>query len=140
MRPCASSRGRRPEPIRLAAAGVEIVPGDLRDPASIARAVKDADIVYHLAAKVGSAPRKDYFETNVGGTENLLNACAENGVGKLVYASSLAVYGPVSGRRSIDEDTPFDDKPQLRDPYSESKIAADRTGQFVREEDTDCLR
>lgn len=118
----------RPSPRadRLAAAGVEIVPGDLRDASIMARAVKDADIVYHLAAKVGSAPRNDYFETNVGGTENLLSACAGNGVGKLVYASSLAVYGPVREGGSIDENTPFDDKPQLRDPYSESKIAADR--------------
>lgn len=118
----------RPSPRadRLAAAGVEIVSGDLRDAGSIARAVKDADIVYHLAAKVGAAPRNEYYETNVGGTENLLTACAGNGVGKLVYASSLAVYGPVSEGGSIDEFTPFDDKPQLRDPYSESKIAADR--------------
>jgi nucleoside-diphosphate-sugar epimerase len=118
----------RPSPRadRLAAAGVEIVSGDLRDPASLARAVKDADIVYHLAAKVGAAPRNEYFETNVGGTENLLTACAGNGVGKVVYASSLAVYGSVTEGGSIDESTSFDDKPQLRDPYSESKIAADR--------------
>jgi 2-alkyl-3-oxoalkanoate reductase len=118
----------RPSPRagRLAVANVEIVHGDLRDPDSIARAVKDADIIYHLAAKVGSAPRNDYFETNVGGTENLLTACAQNGVGQLVYASSLAVYGPIRDGQSIDENTPFDDKPQLRDPYSESKIAADR--------------
>src|ERR1700735_3011737 len=66
---------------RLAAAGVEIVQGDLRDPDSIARAVKDADIVYPLAAKVGAAAYKDYFEINVDGTQHLLNACAENGVG-----------------------------------------------------------
>ncbi len=116
---------RSPRADRLAAAGVEIVPGDLRDATTIGRAVKDADIVYHLAAKVGAAPRNDYFETNVGGTENLLTACAENGVGQLVYASSLAVYGPISEGGRIDEDTPLDDKPQLRDPYSESKIAAD---------------
>jgi nucleoside-diphosphate-sugar epimerase len=118
----------RPSPRsdRLMSAGVEIISGDLRDPASLALAVKDADVVYHLAAKVGAAPRVDYFETNVGGTQNLLNACAQNGVGQLVYASSLAVYGPVSDSASIDENTPFDDKPQLRDPYSESKIAADR--------------
>jgi nucleoside-diphosphate-sugar epimerase len=110
----------------LAAAGVEIAQGDLRDQDSIARAVKGSDIVYHLAAKVGSAPRDAYFETNVQGTERLLNACAQNGVGQLVYASSLAVYGPMPEGTRIDEDTPFDDKPQLRDPYSEAKIAADR--------------
>lgn len=111
---------------RLAAAGVEIVQGDLRDPESIVRAVRGADVVYHFAAKVGAAPYKSYFEINVDGTQRLLNACAENGVGQFVYASSLAVYGPVVEGGSIDESTPFDDKPQLRDPYSESKIKADQ--------------
>ena len=100
--------------------------GDLRDPESIVRAVRGADVVYHLAAKVGAAPYKSYFEINVDGTQRLLNACAENGVGQFVYASSLAVYGPVVEGGSIDESTPFDDKPQLRDPYSESKIKADQ--------------
>ncbi len=118
----------------LAAAGVDIVPGDLRDPESIARAVRGADIVYHLAAKVGSAPRKDYFEINVGGTDRLLKACAENGVGQFVYASSLAVYGPMPEGTRIDESTPFDAKPHLRDPYSESKIRADElVGSFARQ-------
>ena len=124
----------------LAAAGVEIAQGDLRDPGSIAHAVKGAEIVYHLAAKVGSAPRDAYFETNVDGTERLLNACAQNGVGQLVYASSLAVYGPMPEGTRIDEDTPFDDKPQLRDPYSEAKIAADRPREFLRQKAQDCQR
>ncbi len=111
---------------RLAAAGVEIVHGDLRDPESISRTVRGADIVYHLAAKVGAAPYKDYFEINVDGTERVVTACAANGVGQFVYASSLAVYGPVAEGTHIDEDSPFDDKPQLRDPYSESKIKTDQ--------------
>lgn len=119
---------------RLAAAGVEIVHGDLLDTASVVRAVTDADVVYHLAARVGAAPYKSYFETNVGGTQNVLRACAENRVGQLVYASSLAVYGPLPEGTRIDEQTPFDQKPQLRDPYSQSKIAADRlVSSFARE-------
>ena len=44
---------------------------------------------------MGAAARNDYFETNVGGTENLLRFARRCGVGQLVYASSLAVYGPV---------------------------------------------
>ncbi len=110
----------------LQAAGVEIVRGDLGDAQSISRAVSGADIVYHLAAKVGAAARKDYFETNVAGTERVLAACEQEGVGQLVYASSLAVYGPVEDGARIAEGTAFDDKPELRDPYSQSKIAADR--------------
>ena len=114
----------RAEPLR--ATGVEIVQGDLSDAQSIARAVEGAEIVYHLAAKVGSAARKDYFDVNVRGTEHVLAACAEQGVGQLVYASSLSVYGPVKPGERIDESTPFDSKPELRDPYAQSKIAADQ--------------
>ena len=110
----------------LASTGVEIIHGDLADADSISRAVAGADIVYHLAAKVGSAAMQDYFATNVDGTNRVLNACAQQRVGQLVYASSLAVYGPVKEDERIDEDTPFDDHPDLRDPYAQSKIAADR--------------
>ncbi len=118
----------RPSPRadKLRSAGAEIIPGDLRDARSIARAVSGADIVYHLAAKVGAAPRKDYFETNVAGTERVLTACAENRVGQFVYASSLAVYGPIPEGERIDEETPLDSCPDLRDLYAQSKIAADR--------------
>ena len=110
----------------LAAGGVQVMRGDLGDAESIARAVSGADVVYHLAAKVGAAKMSDYFAVNVGGTERVLNACAKLHVGQFVYASSLAVYGPVREGVGIDEGTPFDDKPELRDPYAQSKIAADR--------------
>ena len=110
----------------LKAGGVEIVYGDLGDVGAISHAVRGADVVYHLAAKVGAAKYKEYFETNVRGTERVMTACAEQGVAQFVYASSLAVYGPVREGERIDESTPFDDHPKLRDPYAQSKIAADR--------------
>jgi nucleoside-diphosphate-sugar epimerase len=47
-------------------------------------------------------------------------------VGRVLYASSLAVYGPVAGGQRIDENTPYDESPQLRDFYAESKILADQ--------------
>jgi nucleoside-diphosphate-sugar epimerase len=111
---------------KLAALGVQIVRGDLKDSDAVARAVSGAELVYHLAAKVGAAPRKAYFETNVSGTERVLASCAQQRIGQLIYASSLAVYGPVDEGQRVDEDTPFDDRPDLRDPYAESKIEADR--------------
>ena len=110
----------------LKAAGVEVVAGDLSDSGAISHAVRGADVVYHLAARVGAAKSTEYFETNVRGTERVMTVCAEQGVGQFVYASSLAVYGPVREGERIDESTPFDDRPELRDPYAQSKIAADR--------------
>lgn len=119
----------RPSPRadQLRHAGAEIVVGELEDADSIARAVKGADLVYHLAAKVGApGSRKDYLETNVAGTERVLTACAQQGVRQIVYIGSLSVYGPIREGERIDEDTPFDERPDQRDPYSESRIAADR--------------
>ena len=110
----------------LRAAGVEIVHGDLGNSEAISHAVGGAEVVYHLAAKVGAAKYKEYFEINVAGTERVVTACAEQGVGQFVYASSLAVYGPAREGERIDESTPFDEHPELRDPYAQSKIAADR--------------
>jgi nucleoside-diphosphate-sugar epimerase len=111
----------------LRRAGAEIVTGELCDESSIARAVKGADIVYHLAAKVGSlGSRRDYLDTNVAGTERVLTACAQHDAGQIVYIGSLAAYGPLPEGTRIDEDTPFDEQPDQRDPYSESRIAADR--------------
>jgi len=107
--------------------GAEVVRGGLGDPDCIARAVEGVDLVYHLAAKVDTpGSRAAFLETNVGGTERVLTACLRQGVGRVVYASSLAVYGPVPSGQRIDEDTPYDESPQLRDFYAESKILADQ--------------
>src|ERR1022692_783252 len=109
--------------------GAEVVRGGLGDPDCIAHAVEGVDVVYHLAAKVDTpGSRAEFLETNVGGTERVLTACLRQGVGRVVYASSLAVYGPVPSGQRIDEDPAYDESPQLRDFYAESKILAD---QFV---------
>ncbi|MFZ0914257.1 MAG: NAD-dependent epimerase/dehydratase family protein [Candidatus Korobacteraceae bacterium] len=115
--------------------GAEVVRGGLGDPDCIARAVEGADTVYHLAAKVDTPGRRaDFLETNVAGTERVLTACLQQGVGRVVYASSLAVYGPVPNGQRIDENTPYDESPQLRDFYAQSKILADQLAvTFARE-------
>jgi nucleoside-diphosphate-sugar epimerase len=115
--------------------GAEVVRGGLGDADCIARAVEGAEVVYHLAAKVDSpGSGADFVETNVAGTERVLTACLRQGVGRVVYASSLAVYGPVSNGQRIDENTPYDESPQLRDFYAQSKIMADQLAvTFARE-------
>ena len=120
---------------RLETQGAEVVRGGLGDPDCIARAVEGADTVYHLAAKVDTPGRRaDFLETNVAGTERVLTACLRQGVGRVVYASSLAVYGPVPNGQRIDENTPCDQSPQLRDFYAQSKILADELAvTFARE-------
>jgi len=118
----------------LEAMGVEVVRGNLADAEAVARAVSDAEVVYHTAAKVsGPGPREEFIETNAGGTQRVLEACLQQGVSRVVYLSSIAVYGLAQEGRRIDENTPFDEKPETRDSYSHSKILADsRAMTFAR--------
>jgi nucleoside-diphosphate-sugar epimerase len=106
--------------------GAEVVRGDLSDPAAVARAVQGTEVVYHVAAMV-EAPGDlaDFLDANRGGTERVFQAALQHGVRSIVYSSSIAVYGLVRDGRTIDETTPYDEQPQLRDAYSQSKIQAD---------------
>jgi 2-alkyl-3-oxoalkanoate reductase len=110
----------------LESAGVEVVRGDLQDISAITRAVADAEIVYHVAAMV-EAPGDlaDFIDANRGGTERVFHAALQQGVRHIVYTSSIAVYGLARDGEVIDENSPYDDKPELRDSYSQSKIQAD---------------
>lgn len=111
----------------LASQGVEIIPGDLNDPASIARAVEGVEIVYHAAALVDArGTRQQFFDANVRGTDAVLHAGMRAKPRRIIYLSSIAVYGPARPDETIDEDTPLDDFPEERDFYAYSKIEADR--------------
>jgi 2-alkyl-3-oxoalkanoate reductase len=111
----------------LEALGAEVVRGDVRDQQAAARAFAGRDVVYHVAAMVeGRGGKQEYFETNVGGTEQVLRTCLREGVRRVVYTSSIAVYGPARKGEPINESTPYDDAPEKRDFYAQSKIEADR--------------
>jgi len=99
LRPDVHPGGRVPEAFRALAdcPDVELVVADVRDPGAADEAVAGADAVVHLAAKVGlglsfdDAP--DYAASNGTGTACVLAAMARAGVGRLVLASSMVVYG-----------------------------------------------
>lgn len=89
-------------------AGVETVQGDIRDAAAVRQAVEGIDAVFHLAAVVHAPPpherpMADYVEINVGGTANIV-AAAERARARVVYVSTINVYGPGNGPM-IDETT-----------------------------------
>ena len=99
---------------------VEILEGDLRDPAKVAEAVNGIDFVFHEAAFV-SVPQSMQdpllcFEINQRGTETLLEAARKAGVTRVVLASSAAVYGDL-------ETMPLEEHFPLRplSPYAVSK-------------------
>ena len=77
--------------------GVASVSGDIRDSAALETAMVGADVVFHLAAAVGSivTDPHSFREVNVGGTEAVLAAARRTGVGRVVHFSSIGVLGAV---------------------------------------------
>ncbi len=100
---------RRAVPPGLFSVPVDVELGDISDAAAVRRAAKGVDIVFHLAAllhvsRPSPALRAEYHRTNVAGTEIVAHAAAESGAARLVYLSSIAVYGPTRGAL-VDERT-----------------------------------
>ena len=104
---------------------------DITDPGALAAVIADArpEVVYHLAgfSDVGSswAAPLEAFHTNADGTLNLLLACHESGVGRVVLVSSADTYGIVT-----EDELPIAETAPLRpvSPYAVSKVAADYLG------------
>jgi dihydroflavonol-4-reductase len=82
----------------LTALGVEpsiVHEADILDMSALRKAFKGVDVVVHCAAQVSFNPRdkKKIYDVNVGGTSNVVNACLEQGVRKLIHVSSVAAFG-----------------------------------------------
>ena len=106
-------------------ANVEVISGDVRDPACAREVVEGAEVVYHLAALIAipysyRAPRS-YVDTNVIGTLNVLDAVRAEGTPRLVHTSTSETYG-TARTVPIAETHPQ----QTQSPYAASKLAADK--------------
>lgn len=111
--------------------GVEIVRGDVTDASTLPPAVKDIDIIIHLAGMMGVwRPIADYRTVNVTGTENLYRAAQKAGVRRFVHTSSHTVYGLGHGHFQVEQD-PLRPDP---DPYSITKTEGDRLMQRLMKE------
>ena len=82
--------------------------GDICDIKSVQKAVKDCDYVFHAAAftDLKCNKVKRFYNTNVKGTKNVLHAAYDNDVKKVVYTSTLSVFGPALHRVPITENQP----------------------------------
>jgi NDP-hexose 4,6-dehydratase len=106
-------------------ASVEVHPGDVRDRDSVLCLMREATVVYHLAALTAvpfsyRAPTS-YIGTNVGGTLNVLESARVLGTPRIVHTSTSGVYGTAQ-TVPVDECHPL----QAQSPYAASKIAADK--------------
>jgi len=104
---------------------ITFVKGDVLDKALLKDIVAEVEFVFHLAAHVGNirSIKDPYFDmdVNIGGTINLLEACRNSNVKRLVYSSSGAIFGEAK-YLPIDEDHPLNPE----SPYAVSKLAAEK--------------
>ena len=108
---------------KLEKQGVEVVRGDITDASTLEPAVKDVELVFHLAGMMGVwRPLADYRLVNVTGSENLYKTAQKAGVRRYVHTSSHTVYGLGYGRFLTEKDALRPDP----DPYSLTKAEGDR--------------
>lgn len=116
------ARGEYPD---LVALGVDAVRGDIADREATTAAAQDCDVVFHVAGKPGMwGPLEAYRLTNVLGTQNVIAACREQGVGRLVYTSTPSVVHGGGDIEGGDESLPYPE--HFEGPYPETKAEAER--------------
>ncbi len=106
---------------------VGVVVGDLADPASLARAVKDVRHVYHLAAdyRLWARDQRELYRTNIDGTRAVFAACARAGTERIVYTSTVGALGIPKDGSPGTETTPVT-LADMIGPYKRSKFLAEQ--------------
>lgn len=116
--------GRRRYP-HLEAEGIPYIVADIREADAVARACRGSDAVFHVAALTGIwGRRRDFWDINVAGTRNVLDACRSCGIAKLIYTSSPSVVFGRDELCGVDESQPYPDRYLAH--YPETKAAAER--------------
>jgi dihydroflavonol-4-reductase len=105
----------------------ETATGDLRDAASLEKAISGCDTVFHVAAdyRLWVRDPNEMYRSNVGGTRALLEAARKNGVRRVVYTSSVATIGFRSDGQPADEDSPVS-LTDMIGHYKRSKFMAEQ--------------
>jgi len=116
------ARGSYPE---LSQIGVNMIQGDITDFVGLKKAMQSCDLVFHVAAKAGVwGSKDDYFKPNVQGAENIILACQELAINRLVYTSTPSVTFAGIDEAGIDESQPYADN--FLNFYGESKARAEQ--------------
>ena len=109
---------------------VEIVTGDVTDPASLSRAMAGVETVYHCAAdyRLYTADPRSLHAANVAGTENVMRAAAEAGAKRVVHTSSVGALGLPRNGSPANETTPVTAAAMIGH-YKRSKFDAERVAE-----------
>ena len=88
--------------------GVTLFRGDIADKQALLNAMQSCDLVFHVASKAGVwGSKKSYFSPNVTGCENIISACQELNITRLVYTSTPSVTFSGTDENGIDESQPY---------------------------------
>ena len=124
----------------LTALGCELVTGDLGDEAAIRAGIEGCDAVVHAAAmyEVGipASKRPAMYDANVAGTERVLRAAQAAGIAKVVYVSTVGVFGNTR-HEVVDESYEHPGK-EFTSYYEETKLEAHRIAKRLAAEGLPC--
>ena len=102
-----TSLGRSLQP-ELESQGVNVICGDIADPAVVAHAAENCDVIFHTAAKAGIWGKyRDFYNTNIKGTENVIAACKVHKIPLLINTSSPSVVSSEDDIENADETMPI---------------------------------
>ena len=109
---------------KLEQIGISFVPADITEKEEISKVFCSADYVIHCAGKAGDwGSYKDFYEINVKGTKNIINACDAHGINQLIFMSSPSVYYNGQNRIDIRESDPL---PEKQFYYGKTKLMAEK--------------
>ena len=122
----------RNTPLPLEDPLLEVVRGDVEDRARMRTVCEDVDCVFHTAANMAlfggralpGRDRRASYATNVEGAQNVVAACQEHGVKRLVHTSSIDVCFNMEEDEHVDSHTPY--ATHVTDLYTETKILAEK--------------
>jgi UDP-glucose 4-epimerase len=135
------SNSKKSSILQLSELGVKIIEGDITNKEEISNAIKDQEIVIHLAAKISVDESiknpQETIRVNVDGTVNVLKECKKYKIENLIIASSAAVYDDAGSQKKIlDEDS----KKNPISPYGKSKmIMEEKVREFVKTNKINCV-
>jgi dihydroflavonol-4-reductase len=114
-------------PANIEGLNAERIIGDLRDPASIEKAMAGCEVVFHVAAdyRLWVRDPDEMYRANVEGTRAVLDAARKNGVRRVVYTSSVATMGFTGNGHPADESFPVSLEKMIG-PYKRSKFMAEQ--------------